>query len=252
MFENYPKVRPPLPVEYREAINQWYKKNRQGQSPASSLSQRMERWMHYRVAADVQQNQAPLTTLEIGAGTLNHLPFEPSPHIYDIIEPFRMFFEQSPWLKQIHHIYDDIREIPSGHQYDRIISIAVLEHLCDLPEVVARSGLLLTSKGCFRAAIPSEGTILWKLGYTCTTGIEFRKRYGLNYDVFMRHEHVNSAQEITDVVRYFFKSVQRKVFGLHPWLSVYQFFNCASPNIERCQAYLAQIQGARASTSDVK
>ena len=74
-----------------------------------------------------------------------------------------------------------------------------------------------------------DGTLLWTLGWRLTTGLEFRWKYGLDYGVLMRHEHVNTAAEIEAVLRAFFKSVRRSVFGIAPALSFYQCFECTSP-----------------------
>lgn len=234
MFENFPKERPPLPPEFASIYADHYKQNRDGSSAASGLAQKLESWMHRRVAADTAPEKA---TLEIGAGTLNHLPYEPAVVRYDIIEPFRSLFEGSRLADRISNIYADISQIVSGVCYERIISIATFEHICDLPTVVARAGMLLAASGNLRVAVPSEGTVLWKLGYTLTTGLEFRRKHGLDYRVLMRHEHVNTAAEIDEVLRYFFADVRRKVFGILPALSIYQFFECQAPILERCREY---------------
>jgi len=96
-------------------------------------------------------------------------------------------------------------------------------------EVVSRCTALLAPGGQLRIGIPSEGTLLWTLGWTLTTGMEFRWKYGLNYGVLMKHEHVNTAAEIESVLRAFFKSVRRSVCGIAPALSFYQFFECRLP-----------------------
>lgn len=44
---------------------------------------------------------------------------------------------------------------------------------------------------------------MWKLGYTLSTGMEFKRKYGLEYEVLMKHEHVNTAKEIEEVLNYF-------------------------------------------------
>ena len=49
---------------------------------ASSLSMTMERWLHKQTAADVK-NRNDISTLEIGAGTLNQFNFE-NTALYDI------------------------------------------------------------------------------------------------------------------------------------------------------------------------
>lgn len=239
MFENFPKKRPPLPPEYQEIYDAHYKENREGGSKAAGLAQKLERWMHRRVSADARKPPVP-ATLEIGGGTLNHLEHEPQTDIYDVVEPFKYLYESSPERSKVRRFYEDISEIQDGTKYGRIVSIATFEHIEDLPSVVARSGLLLENGGSLRVAIPSEGTILWKLGYTLTTGAEFRKRYGLDYEVLMRHEHVNTAREIEDVLRCFFANVAFSCFGVARPLSVYQFFACSFPRRQRCVEYLKQ------------
>ena len=151
--------------------------------------------MHRQVAADIPFRKPGFTTLEVGAGTLNHLSYEPSSMHYDAVEPMRELYEPSPMRARVTHMYADLAEV-SRHDYDRIISIAVFEHLCNLPFTVASCGLHLAPEGQLRVAIPSEGTLLWTLGWKLTTGIEFRLRHGLDYAVLMRHEHVNKAAEI--------------------------------------------------------
>ena len=126
----------------------------------------------------------------------------------------------------------------SHTQYHRIISIAVLEHLTDLPGVVARSARLLAPAGHLKAAIPSEGGILWSLGWRGTTAIAYRLRTGLPYAPVMRHEHLNTAQEITSVVRYFFSDVRLRRFPLPiHHLSFYTALDATGPRLDRCQEF---------------
>ena len=193
--------------------------------------------MHRKVAANATGDPSK-ATLEIGAGNLNQLPYEPQSGPYDIIEPFRELFESSPHLPRVRSVYNDIAEVPPENRYDRITSVAVLEHVCNLPELVARSALLLAEGGTFRAGIPSEGTILWRLGWQLTTALDFRARYKLDYKVLMRYEHVNTAREIEEVLRYFFIEVRASVFGVARALSFYQFFACSRPELARCRDYL--------------
>lgn len=236
-FERFPKQRPALPEPYARIYASHYQLNRKGLTPATSLSRRMERWLHRRVAADLAGAQRTRSTLEIGAGTLNQLAHEPAVGPYDIIEPFRELFEGSALLSRVRSVYSDIRDVPVHSRYDRITSVATFEHLCDLPTVVARAGRLLAPGGTLRVAIPSEGTPLWKLGWLLTTGLEYRVKYGLDYGVLMRYEHVNSAAEVAAALRYFFGKVTRRVFGVSPALSFYQFFTATDPALDRCAAF---------------
>ena len=192
-FSEFPKKRVPLPPEYEAIYLQHYRNSREGNSQILGLAKWAEGWMHRKVAEDVRHG-TPKGTLEIGAGTLNQLPYEPSSHPYDIVEPFQELYQSSPHRHRIRNIFDDISDVPAEPKYERVTSIAALEHVCDLPDLVAHSALLLSDEGQFRAGIPSEGTILWRLGWATTTALDFRARYNLDYEVLMRYEHVNTAR----------------------------------------------------------
>lgn len=239
MFDKFPKTRPPLPKEIEDIYSHHYKSNREGLTTASSLAQKMESWLHKQVASDTSHlANSSRATLELGAGTLNHLVYEPDIQPYDIVEPFAELYKDSHLLRKVRKIYSDISEIPTSNRYHRIVSIATLEHVCDLPAVVAQSGLLLDDIGTFRTAIPSEGTILWKLGWKLTTGLEFKLKHGLDYELLMKHEHVNTAKEIEEILDYFFEQVTCRVFGISKSISLYQFYECRNPRVDRCCEFL--------------
>jgi hypothetical protein len=238
LFSEFPKERSPLPPEYEAIYLQHYRNSREGNSKVLGLAKWAESWMHRKIAEDVSQ-APPKSTLEIGAGTLNQLPYEPHSNPYDIVEPFQELYHSSPHRHRIRNIYADISEVPAEKPYQRITSIAALEHICDLPQLVARSALLLTDEGVFRAGIPSEGTIFWRLGWRATTALEFRARYNLDYAVLMNYEHVNTAAEIENVLRYFFADVRSSVFGVSKSLSFYQFYSCSAPRLDRCHKIIA-------------
>jgi hypothetical protein len=242
MFDNFPKVRPALPQAIKDIYSVHYKSNREGDTTASSLAQRMESWLHKKIADDVcNSKESELVTLELGAGTLNQLQYEPHVKTYDIIEPFTDLYKNSPLLSRVRNVFSDISEVDNASRYDRITSVAVLEHVCNLPEVIAKSGLLLSKNGVFRASIPSEGTFLWTLGWKLTTGLEFKLKYGLDYGLLMKHEHVNTADEIESVLKYFFSEVRCKVFGLTKSISLYRYYECRNPVIDRCTEFASIV-----------
>lgn len=240
VLARFPKIRPPLPPEIQAIYARHYQSNREGDTAAASLSQKMEAWMHRRVAEDVAAPGAAdgKSTLEIGAGTLNQLPYEPAVRHYDIVEPFAQLYQDSARLGRIGKIYARLDQVPPHARYQRITSIAVLEHLCDLPRDVARAALLLTEDGVFRVSIPSEGCWPWTLGWRLTTGLEFRLRHGADYGLLMRHEHVNTADEIEAVLACFFGQTDCRVFGLSRALSLYRYYECRGPKQEKCRAFL--------------
>ena len=70
------------------------------------------------------------------------------------------------------------------------------------------------------------------------TGHEFKKRYGLNYQVLMKYEHVNTANDIEAVLEVFFDRVACRVFGLCKGLGFYRFYECSSPRTEAARDFL--------------
>ena len=241
MFENYPKERIELPMEFQKIYSEHYKNNRDGSTSASSLAQRMEAWLHRQVAKDVTSIQDK-STLEIGAGTLNQLIYEQTKP-YDIVEPFSELYINSKFKGQVNEVFQDIDDISVSNKYDRITSVATFEHITDLPKVVAKTCILLKESGTLRVSIPNEGTFLWKLGYKLTTGIEFRLKYGLDYSVLMNYEHVNTADEIEQVLNYFYGKVKCSCFGINRRIAFYRFYECSNARIEIAEQYLKSING---------
>ena len=218
------KVRPKLPPAYKKIYVEMYKANRGGKTPASRLSQWCEGWMHRQIAKGQKENAG---ILEIGAGNLNHLHYEQSKH-YDIVEPFYALYANSPMRCFVKREYKSIGAI-QGYLYDRIISIATFEHLASLDYVVRKTTKMLTPKDILQVAIPNEGCWLWTLGWKLTTGLEFRRKYGLDYGVIMRHEHLNTADEVDAVLRKYYKDVEVKYFGLGKHFSLYRYYECRRP-----------------------
>ena len=86
ILKKYPKKRPGLPIKLKKVFNEHYKSNRQ-----SFLSQLSEKWLHFAI----KNKETNKKTLEVGAGTLNHLKYENLNKIYDIIEPKKFLFKSS-------------------------------------------------------------------------------------------------------------------------------------------------------------
>lgn len=240
VLQRFPKIRPPLSERIQSIYAEHYKSNRSGGTPAASLSQKMERWLHHSVAADRKMRGHGTETLELGAGTLNQIPYEEPVGSYDVVEPFVALYADSPHKGKVRDFFADMTDVPKERRYDRITSVATFEHILNLPEVIAWSGLLLKPQGQLRASIPSEGTPLWTIGWMLTTGLEFRFRYKADYGELMRHEHVNTASEIEAVLRFFYADVDLRCFGVARWLSLYQFLECSNPRREVCETYLSR------------
>jgi SAM-dependent methyltransferase len=231
LMAQYPRARPSLPDANADLYVEEYKINRGvGTHSLYRLTAWLESWMHHQVAT------APGTCLlEIGAGTLNHRSYEKDAARYDIVEPLADLYKDSAQLSRITKIYKTIEDVPRHTPYDRIFSVAVLEHLQDLPTVVAACALRLAPNGIFQAGIPAEGGFLWGLAWRTTTGLSYRLRTGLPYGPVMRHEHINSAAEIIAIVRLFFANVQLRWFPLPSrHLAFYCYIEARTPILQHC------------------
>jgi hypothetical protein len=232
-----------LPAHLRKE----YLLNRGGGTLANRLALRAESWMHRMIA----QRALPGAVLEIGGGTLNHLPYEPEVADYDVVEPFEALYSESANRPRVRRIFPNIEEVPKESRYDRIVSIAALEHLEDLPKIIARSALLLSEGGIAQHSIPSEGGMLWGVSWRLTTGLAYRLRNGLSYGVAMRHEHINDAPEIIAVLAWFFERVEIRRYPV-PFhhVSLYTYVEATHPRCDRCREYLEGRGTTRRSNAD--
>ncbi|MBO4415188.1 MAG: methyltransferase domain-containing protein [Lachnospiraceae bacterium] len=253
VIRSFPKVRLQLNEEYQKIYVKHYMENREGGTKVSRITSILESWGHRMVAKSAikdnlcgtqgQKSTGGISTLEIGAGTLNQFKFEKKNGIYDIVEPFSELFENSGSIENVDNVFADISEVDEDRRYDRITSVYAFEHILNLPEVIALAALHLKEGGVLAVAIPNEGRFLWHMAYKYSSGIEFKRRYGLDYEVIMRHEHVNTADEIDALLSFFFRKKKRRLFGLGRDLSLYRFYECSEPDIERCRKYLEKIKG---------
>ena len=220
--KRYPKKRITLSEEYLKVFTEHYVANRGGTGFANHISQKMESWMHKKVSSKIG-----FDILELGAGNLNHIKYEKSFTNYDIIEPFKELYQNSDDLKRIRNIYSSTSKV--DHKYDKIMSIATLEHLTNLPYEIELCKNLLKPNGIFQVAIPCEGEFAFRFASYLTSGISFKLKYNLDYRKIMDHEHVNSLYEIKTIVEHNFKVIN---FSRSPFifpiknLSFYAYIEC--------------------------
>src|SRR6266571_999915 len=111
LLSRFPKQRPELPEAFRKIYVEHYKRNREGGSPAPSLSQKMESWMHRKVAEDVARSGRQCRTLGIGAGNLNHLQYEPASGPYGVVESLADLVAGSAQNSRVANVYRNLSGI---------------------------------------------------------------------------------------------------------------------------------------------
>tara|TARA_B100000989_G_C19512264_1_gene459744 strand:+ start:260 stop:1000 length:741 start_codon:yes stop_codon:yes gene_type:complete len=230
IIESYPRKREPLPIEIKEIFDQHYMSNRE-----SSVSQFGEKWLH--TSMDDRNNNKK--TLEIGAGTLNHLGYEAEREIYDIIEPKEFLFKKSNLTKRINNAYESLTKCPNKY-YDRIISCAVLEHITDLPDYLYESKKKMKENGIQQHSIPCEGYPMWNIPWFIFSGSIFKFKYGHSFKHVMKHEHINTFDEIFAMIKFFYKDVEVKFS--YPFYSKYLSFfaniKFSNPNSSNINKYV--------------
>ena len=200
-----------LPKKYEKIYREFYLDYSNANNFFRKLSLLIERWYHLQA---YKGRPKANSILEIGAGNLNHVKFEKSFIFYDVIEPkdYLVNSAEDKYKLLIRNKFKDISEIPEIYSYDKIIAIAVIEHIQDLSTLLNEVSKRLNSDGIFLIEIPAEGEFLWWLGWRLTTGIGFWLKYKLDYGVILRYEHVNNVDQIFKEIRKFFYVQKVKSF----------------------------------------
>jgi len=239
ILEKYPKKRIHLPDEFKQVYQSAYFYSRSNKGAVKKIFKFFTNWMHIMVAEKAKGSDE---VLELGAGNLSHLAFEKY-NTYDVIEPFDELYDSSVSKNLIRQRYRYSTNINFNLKYDRILSIATLEHLTNLPYDIAILARQLKDNGIFQSSYPSEGGFLWYLGSRYVSGLNFFLKYRLNFDTLLRFEHVNTAKEIEDVVGIFFKKVKVVRFPfnlLHG--SLFCYIEASEVDKKKCEEIILKYQ----------
>ena len=198
LIKKYPKKRPALSREVKKIFDIEYKKNRE-----NLLSQLSESWLHFAIRG---RNLLSNTTLEIGAGSLNHLKYEnfTKKHIYDVIEPKKFLYKNNKNKFLVNKFYKSLSNTRKN-TYNRIISCAVLEHLEDLPNYLYLSSQKMKKNGYQSHSIPCEGYPVWNITWFIISGIT------LILIIFLRFISLTSETVNFFLRKFFF--ITSKAFG---------------------------------------
>lgn len=223
--QKWPKSRPPMSDKVKAIYEHNYVSNRSGAGLVNTVTMYLEQWMHRKVSENQVGNER---VLELGPGNLNHIHFLKC-SAWDVVEPYDPLYDDG---KAFHHLvrkrYRNVSEVPSA-EYDRLYSIAVLEHVAELPELLSECFRALKHGGRFQAAVPSEGGFLWKLMSWKIKGFFFRMKYNADYKEIMRWEHINTATEIVEEIEKVFGDVRvtrfpnlGNEFSLYTYIEAYK------------------------------
>jgi ubiquinone/menaquinone biosynthesis C-methylase UbiE len=176
-----------------------------------------DRWNHRYVV-----KRAPKTfrrTLEIGAGIGEHLAWEKlSPKQESEYVAIELRENMAKGLRarfpHIRVLVADVQErlgFPDNY-FDRVIAVHVLEHLPNLPAAVREIHRVCTSDATVAVVIPCEGSTATIIARQLSAKRLYERRYRRPYDLFIRREHLNLPEEITEELLRFFKIEHRSFF----------------------------------------
>jgi len=154
--------------------------------------------------------------LEIGAGLGEHIGYEN----LNAVDYYAMELrpEMAEVIKNrfpnVQVIVGDCQKHSSfpDHYFDRIIAIHVLEHLPNLPEALREVRRVLKTDGKFLIVIPCEGGTLYSFARFISAKRIFKKRYGEDYDWYIKTEHINLPDEIEEELKHYFTINKRSYF----------------------------------------
>ncbi len=161
-------------------------------------------------------------TLEVGAGTGEHLSYERLSDAqragYHAVELRENMAEELrrrfPWAAV--HVGDCQGRLPYADGFfDRIVAVHVLEHLPDLPSAVAELRRVIEDPGGeMSVVIPCEGGLAYALARRISAQRIFEKRYRMPYRWLIEREHVNRPPEIVEELSRRFRVVGARYFPM--------------------------------------
>jgi len=228
----FPKILPSLTEEQKiikdDFMEHWLKVLRKKYNIVDNFN-------HKVVSKNKQKDF--LTTLEIGAGIGEHLNYEDlsenQKRNYFALEKrenvINILKKEHPDINAVHG--DAENKLPfEDNFFDRIIAIHVLEHLPNLPAALKESSRVLKETGLLQVVIPCEGSIAYSIARKISAERIFKKKYKMDYNWFIKSEHINKPNEIFEELGKFYKIKKKFYF---PIPIPFEFCNlCIGINLE--------------------
>jgi len=159
-----------------------------------------------------------LKTLDIGAGTGEHIHYENLKELEYTALDLRP--EMGERIKAayptVNVVIGDIQsrlDFPDQY-FDRILAIHVLEHLPDLPKALDEISRLLHPTGKFSVLIPCDPGFAYSIGRNISARRLYNRHFKGSYDWFIAAEHINRPDEIITELHKHFEISDRHYFPL--------------------------------------
>ena len=151
-----------------------------------------------------------INILEIGPGRHSHFDYIKSNNninnyfVYDKNYKYCLILKKKHTYKFFRHI-NNLKKI-KNNSLDRIICSHVLEHVLEPEKFILSLYKLLKKRGTISITLPCDPGFLWGLGrlFNYITFWKFKKITKKEYFYHMAHEHINSIQNLTAILKYNF------------------------------------------------
>jgi SAM-dependent methyltransferase len=151
-----------------------------------------------------------INILEIGPGRHSHYDYIKFNNninnyfVYDKNHKYCLILKKKHTYKYFKHI-NNLKKI-KNNSLDRIICSHVLEHVPEPEKFIFSLYKLLKKKGTISITLPCDPGFLWGLGrlFNYITFWKFKKITKKEYFYHMAHEHINSIQNLTAILKYNF------------------------------------------------
>lgn len=200
------------PPNYDDLAAKWlgnYDRSNYDRGLAASVLKRTHSLIEKPFGPDSHFSQV----LEIGAGTLAHLPFvrhqfdryvasDFDQSVLDVAAHSPTLVERS--TERIELLKLNGTALPfSDDSFDRLIATHVLEHIPSPWNAIQEWVRVLKPGGVLSLILPCDPGWAWRLG-RCFGPRAQAEKAGLPYDYYMAREHVNSIFNLDQILRYHF------------------------------------------------
>jgi SAM-dependent methyltransferase len=160
----------------------------------------------------------PFKTIEIGAGTGNHVAVEDLSiqdyHCIELRENVAAALRQRfPQITVTLANAEDRLPYPDAF-FDRAVVVHVMEHLPNLPAAVSEMHRVLKPGALFSLLIPCDPGLAYEIARKISAERVFRKHFKMPYRWIARREHLNSPAEILSVLETRFSEIDRVYYPL--------------------------------------
>ncbi|QKC91430.1 class I SAM-dependent methyltransferase [Mesorhizobium sp. NZP2234] len=200
----------PLP-DYEEMVKRWLS-NYDTSNYQGGLSAYVLRETHSLIEKPFNSDVHLSQILEVGAGTLAHLPFVR--HSFDryIASDFDDTVLKSVSGRKLPHGVElmklDGAALPfESDSFDRLIATHVLEHV-PFPHIAIEEWVrVLKPGGVLSVLLPCDPGWAWRIGRAFGPRKQ-AERAGLPYDYYMAREHINSIFNLSEILNFHFPERQ--------------------------------------------